>query len=114
MEKPGLLPGDGSYNKLMSSLKKIDLLILDDFGMAVLDPATSRDLLEVIDDRFGIRGTVIASQLPVKDWHGLFEDGTIADAVLDRLVHNAYRFEPDGETRRRDNNQRKVGDDIVT
>lgn len=69
--------GDGSYNKLMRDLKKIDLIILDDFGMANLDTATSRDLLEVIDDRFGLRGTIISSQLPVMKWHELFEDDTI-------------------------------------
>jgi DNA replication protein DnaC len=106
--------GDGSYNKLMRDLKKVDLLILDDFGMANLDPATSRDLLEVIDDRFGTRGTVIASQLPVMRWHELFEDSTIADAVLDRLVHNAYRFAPDGDTKRKDQNPLKEGDDMLT
>lgn len=97
--------GDGSYNKIMRDIKKIDLLILDDFGMSVLDTTTSRDLLEVIDDRFGVRGTIIASQLPIKNWHELFEDATIADAVLDRIIHNSYRFEPSGETRRRDNSQ---------
>lgn len=101
--------GDGSYNKLMKDLKKIDLIILDDFGMANLDPATSRDLLEVIDDRFGLRGTIIASQLPVVNWHELFEDSTIADAVLDRLVHNSYRFETKGDTRRRGNVEMQKG-----
>lgn len=106
--------GDGSYNKLMRDLKKIDLIILDDFGMANFDPATSRDLLEVIDDRFGMRGTIIASQLPVMKWHELFEDSTIADAVLDRLVHNSYRFETKGDTRRREQNSAKEGDDMRT
>lgn len=97
----------GSYNKLMSNLKKVDLLILDDFGMSVLDATTSRDLLEVVDDRIGLRGTVIASQLPVKNWHELFEDATIADAVLDRIIHNSYRFEPAGDTRRRSDAEKK-------
>ncbi|MEG6512517.1 IS21-like element helper ATPase IstB [Desulforamulus ruminis] len=92
--------GDGSYNRLMRELKKTDLLILDDWGMAILDPISGRDLLEVIEDRFGYRSTVISGQLPVKEWHELFEDSTVADAVLDRLVHNAYRFELQGPSKR--------------
>lgn len=92
--------GDGSYNKLMRELKKADLLILDDWGMAVLDPVCGRDLLEVVEDRFEYRSTIISAQLPVKDWHSLFEDSTVADAVLDRLVHNAYRFELQGPSKR--------------
>jgi DNA replication protein DnaC len=96
--------GDGSYNKLMRDLKKTDLIILDDFGMAILDPVSSRDLLEVIEDRFGTKSTIIATQLPVTKWHDLFEDGTIADAILDRVIHNSYRFEPKGDSKRKDNN----------
>ncbi|MCG9968386.1 IS21-like element helper ATPase IstB [Pelotomaculum terephthalicicum JT] len=92
--------GDGSYNRLMRELKKTDLLILDDWGMAVLDPVSGRDLLEVVEDRFGYRSTIISGQLPVKEWHELFEDSTVADAVLDRLVHNAYRFELYGPSKR--------------
>lgn len=93
--------GDGSYNKIIKELKKIDLLILDDWGMALLDPVSSRDLLEVVEDRYGYHSTIISGQLPVSKWHELFEDSTVADAVLDRLVHNAYRFELKGPTRRR-------------
>ena len=93
--------GDGSYNKLMRDLKKTDVLILDDWGMIALDPVSGRDLLEVVEDRFDHRSTIISGQLPVKDWHGLFEDSTVADAVLDRLVHNAYRFELQGPSMRR-------------
>jgi DNA replication protein DnaC len=93
--------GDGTYHKLMRELKKSDLLILDDWGMALLDSSSSRDLLEVIEDRYGYRSTIISGQLPVKNWHELIEDSTIADAILDRLVHNAYRFELKGPTRRR-------------
>jgi DNA replication protein DnaC len=95
--------GDGSFNKLMRDLKKIDLLILDDFGMAIFDPATSRDLLEVIDERVGVNGTILAAQFPVMRWHELFEDGTIADAVLDRVANNSYRFELKGDTKRKEN-----------
>jgi len=93
--------GDGSYNKIIKELKKMDLLILDDWGMALLDPASSRDLLEVIEDRYGYHSTIISAQLPVSKWHELFEDSTVADAILDRLVHNAYRFELKGPTKRR-------------
>jgi DNA replication protein DnaC len=95
--------GDGSYNKLMHDLKKVDLLILDDFGMTVFDPAMSRDLLEVIDDRVGLNGTIFAAQFPVLRWHELFEDSTVADAVLDRVIHSSYRFELKGDTKRKGN-----------
>ena len=72
--------------------------------MALLDPPSSRDLLEVVEDRYGYRSTVISGQLPVSKWHELFEDSTVADAILDRLVHNAYRFELKGPTKRRIDN----------
>ena len=93
--------GDGSYNMLMKALKKTDLLILDDWGMTMFDPTGGRDLLEVVEDRFGYRSTIIAGQLPVSKWHELFEDSTVADAVLDRLVHNSYRFELKGPSKRK-------------
>jgi len=102
--------GDGSYNKIMRDLKKTDLIILDDFGMAILDPISSRDLLEVIEDRFGAKATIIATQLPVASWHELFEDSTIADAILDRVIHNSYRFELKGDSKRRDNIPEKTSD----
>lgn len=92
--------GDGSYNRLLNDLKKPDLLILDDFGMASLDPGACRDLLEVVDDRHGRKSIVISAQLPVAKWHAIFEDATIADAVLDRLVNNAYRIELKGPSLR--------------
>jgi DNA replication protein DnaC len=92
--------GDGSYNRLMRELKKTELLLLDDWGMATLDPVSSRDLLEVVEDRFGCRSTVISGQLPVRQWHEIFEDSTVADAVLDRLVHNSHRFELFGPSKR--------------
>jgi len=102
--------GDGSYNKFMRDLKKTDLIILDDFGMAILDPISSRDLLEVIEDRFGAKGRIIATQLPVANWHELFEDSTVADAILDRVIHNSYRFEPKGDSKRRGNIPEKTSD----
>jgi DNA replication protein DnaC len=92
--------GDGSYNRLLKDLKKPDLLILDDFGMAPIDPGACRDLLEVIDDRHGRKSIAISAQLPVAKWHAVFEDATIADAVLDRVVNNAYRIELKGPSLR--------------
>ena len=92
--------GDGSYNKLMRQLKKIQLLILDDWGLAGLDPLAGRDLLEVIEDRTQEHATLIASQLPVSEWHDIFQDSTVADAVMDRLVHGAYRIEISGPSMR--------------
>lgn len=95
--------GDGSYNRLLNDLKKPDLLILDDFGMASLDPDACRDLLEVVDDRHGNKSIAISAQLPVANWHSVFEDATIADAVLDRLVNNAHRIELKGPSLRPNN-----------
>ncbi len=93
--------GDGSYNRLMKDLTKPTLLILDDFGMKQMDLASSQDFLEVIEERhFHQRSLIISAQLPVKDWPSVFKDLTIADAVLDRIVHNAYRFELKGPSRR--------------
>jgi DNA replication protein DnaC len=109
--------GDGSYNKLLSAMKKPDLLILDDFGMSPIDPVACRDFLEVIDDRHGAKSVMLTAQLPVSAWHAVFEDATIADAVLDRLVHNAYRIEPKGPSLRRElsptNVDPKGGDDAI-
>ena len=92
--------GDGSWEKILLSLKKPDLLILDDFGLAPLEPLHCRDFLEVVEDRHGTASTIIASQLPVSSWHGVFADATIADAVLDRLLQGAGRFELKGPSRR--------------
>jgi DNA replication protein DnaC len=92
--------GDGSYNKTMKELKKTQLLILDDWGMAPLDATAGRDLLEVIEDRCQERSTVIVSQLPVAKWHPLFADVTVGDAVLDRLIHDAHRIHLAGESMR--------------
>ena len=102
--------GDGSYNRILNDLKKPDLLILDDFGIAPLDPAACRDLLEVVDERHGLKATMITAQLPVSDWHGIFEDPTVADAVLDRLVHNSYRFQLAGPTMRVDQANQPLDD----
>lgn len=93
--------GDGSYNKLMNDMIKPQLLILDDFGLKQLDLAMTQDLLEVVEERHHAgRSIAISAQLPVKDWPTIFKDRTIADAVLDRLVRNAYRIDLKGPSRR--------------
>jgi DNA replication protein DnaC len=92
--------GSGNLNKLFAKLLKLDILVLDDWGLTALNTLESRFLLEVFEDRYGERATIIAAQLPVAKWHGLFEDSTIADAVLDRLVHNSHRLELPGPSLR--------------
>jgi len=95
--------GDGSWEKVLRDLKKPDLLILDDFGLSPLEPLQCRDFLEVVEDRHGSASIIVSSQLPVSSWHSVFADATIADAVLDRLLQNAYRFELKGPSRRNHN-----------
>lgn len=82
-------------------LARIDLLVLDDFGLSPISEEIKHDLLEIIDDRFDRRSTIITSQLPVDQWHRYLDDPTMADAILDRVVHNAYRLELQGESMRR-------------
>jgi len=94
--------GDGSYEKLLRSLARTDLLILDDWGLAPIGPSERRDLLEIFEDRYGNRSTLVTSQLPVDTWHEGIGDPTLADAILDRLVHSAYRLALDGESMRAD------------
>jgi DNA replication protein DnaC len=93
--------GDGSWLRLLSTLRKTSLLILDDWGLQPFTATEGRDLLELIEDRYGAGATLIAGQLPVEHWHGLFPDPTLAEAVLDRLVHNAYRINLRGESMRK-------------
>jgi len=93
--------GDGRYHKLLSELAKIDLLILDDLCMAPLNDEQQRDLLEIFDDRFNVRSTLVTSQLPVEHWHQQLGNPTLADAILDRLVHNAYKINLKGESMRK-------------
>ena len=91
---------NGSWGKLLAAVRKPDLLILDDFGLDSLDTVQCRDLLEIAEDRHDLGSTLITAQLPVAQWHDVFEDATIADATLDRIVHNAYRIELKGPSRR--------------
>lgn len=92
---------DGSYPKLMDRLQKMDLLAIDDYGLAPLSQAERRDLLEVIEDRTARRATLVASQLPLEHWHEVVGDATFADAILDRLVHHAHRINLKGASMRR-------------
>lgn len=93
--------GDGSLGKKLAHLVKQDLLILDDFGLKPLTQSERHDLLEVIEDRHGSRSTLITSQLPISHWHEYLNEPTVADALLDRLLHNAYKIELKGESMRK-------------
>ncbi len=95
-----LARADGSLPKLLQRLARMDLLILDDWGLAKLRDQDRRDLLEVIDDRDGRRSTVLASQIPVEKWHDYLGDPTVADAIADRLLHSAHRINLKGPSRR--------------
>lgn len=87
-----LARADGSYAKLLAKLAKADLLILDDWGMAPLNDAERRDLLEVLEDRYGRRATLVTSQLPTEHWHEYLASPTLADAILDRIIHGAHKL----------------------
>jgi DNA replication protein DnaC len=96
-----LARGDGQHARLLKMLARVDLLILDDWGLAPMLPEQRRDLLEIMEDRHGRGSTVVTSQLPVEHWHEIIGDPTIADAILDRLVHNAHRLTLKGESLRK-------------
>jgi DNA replication protein DnaC len=94
--------GDGRYPRLMRQLARIDVLVLDDWGLDTsLTDRQRRDLLEILDDRYANRATVVTSQLPVEHWHDALGDPTLAEAILDRLVHNAYRIKLKGKSMRK-------------
>jgi DNA replication protein DnaC len=92
---------DGSYPKIMGKLLKAKALVIDDLGLAPMSASERQDLLEVIEDRHGIASTVVATQLPVESWHDNIADPTIADAILDRLIHNAHKINLKGESMRK-------------
>lgn len=93
--------GDGRYGKLMLILAKTDVLLLDDWGLAPLSDENRRDLLELLDERYDRRATMVTSQLPVDHWHEVIGEPTLADATLYRLVHNAYKITLQGESMRK-------------
>jgi DNA replication protein DnaC len=92
---------DGRYAKVLAGVARVEVLVLDDWGLHALNDASRRDLLEILEDRYGRRSTVVTSQLPVSAWHDAIGDATLADAVLDRLVHNAYELKLKGESLRK-------------
>jgi len=95
-----LAHADGRYPKVMSSLARTDLLVVDDWGLTPLGDADRRELLEILEDRHELRSTMVTSQLPIAAWHDAVGQPTLADAILDRLVHNAHRLELQGESMR--------------
>ena len=96
-----LARGDGRYSKLLRSLARVRLLILDDWGPEALTAEQARDLLEIVEDRYDAGAILLTSQVPVDRWHDMIGVPTLADAILDRLVHNAYRIELSGESLRK-------------
>lgn len=102
----GLAKGDGRYQRLMKSLARTNLLVIDDWGLSTLTDSERADLLEILEDRHNLQSTIVTSQLPVKHWHEVIGNATLADAILDRLVHNAYTIELKGESMRKTKNQK--------
>jgi len=92
---------DGSYGKIMLAFAKTDLLVLDDWGLTAMTDPQRHDLLELLEDRYGRRATIITSQLPIEAWHESIGDPTLADAILDRVIHNAHKIELKGESMRK-------------
>jgi len=101
LEAMSIARTDGSYTRLLRQLAKTNLLILDDFGLEPLKQTQRNDLLEIMDDRYGHHCTLVSSQLPTSEWHTSIGDATLADAILDRLMHNAHRLELKGESLRK-------------
>lgn len=96
-----LARGDGRHARMLKAMERTDVLILDDWGLAVLSASQRRDLLEILEDRQGRGATIVTSQLPVEQWHEAIGDPTLADAILDRLVHNAHRLTLSGQSMRK-------------
>jgi DNA replication protein DnaC len=101
---------DGSHGKLLYRLGRIDVLIVDDWAMAPLADIERRDFLEICDERYQARSTLLTSQLPITAWHAQIGDPTVADSILDRLVHNAHRLELDGESMRKKRRSKATGE----
>ena len=101
LQELGIAKADGRYDKILKTLAKTRLLIIDDWGLKPLVKEQSHDLLEILEDRHGLRSTLVTSQLPVDHWHEIIDNPTIADAILDRLIHNAYRINLKGESMRK-------------
>jgi len=104
-----LAHGDGRFPRLFRSLTKTQLLILDDWGPDRLTASQRRDLMEIVEDRYGAGSILITSQLPLTTWHDVIGEPTFADAILDRIVHNAYRLDLSGQSLRK--TKAKTGDE---
>ena len=104
---------DGTYHKLLKQLSRIQVLILDDWGLEALAPAQRHDLMEIMDDRHGENSTVVLSQLPTDQWYSSIGDNTLADAILDRLMHNAHRLELKGESMRKIKGELTQGEHLM-
>jgi DNA replication protein DnaC len=102
-EDMAVAKGDGRYNKLVRSLGKVNLLVIDDWGLSVLTEQERHDLLEILEERHNVNSTIVTSQLPLDHWHEAIGNPTLADAILDRLVHNAYKINLKGESLRKKN-----------
>lgn len=96
-----LARADGRYRRLLAAYARIDLLVIDDWGLARLTEEQRHDLLEILEDRHGLRSTLIAGQAPVEKWHAIIGDPTLGDAILDRLVHHAHQFVLKGDSLRK-------------
>lgn len=101
LESLSMAHGDGRFNKLITMLAKTDVLLLDDWGLEALNLSQRNDLLEIMEDRHGAKSTILTSQLPISQWHKTIGDATLADAILDRLVHNAHKLNLKGESLRK-------------
>jgi DNA replication protein DnaC len=103
LQQLDIAKGDGRYGKLLKNFAKTNLLVIDDWGLKKLLKEQSHDLLEIFEDRHRLQSTLITSQLPVDHWHEIIGNPTLADAILDRLVHNSYRINLKGESMRKKN-----------
>ncbi len=104
---------DGTYSKMLQQLAKIDILILDDWGLEPLKAAQRNDLMEIMDDRNNHSSTIIISQLPTDQWYQSIGDNTLADAILDRLMHNAHRMKLKGESMRKTRSELTDGEHLA-
>jgi DNA replication protein DnaC len=100
--------GDGQYQKQLNQLSNFKLVVLDDFGLSILTESQRRDLLEIFEDRYNLKSTIIVSQMPIDSWHEIIGDPTIADAILDRIIHNSYKINMKGGSMRKKQNSSKV------
>ena len=106
LENLGVGRGDGRYAKILDAFARTELLILDDWAMAPLTDEQRRDLFEILEDRYGRKSTIVVSQLPVEKWHDALGEPTLADAILDRLLHNGYKIALKGESMRKKKGRR--------